>query len=172
MAIGLRGIGRELAKDCPAAVIATREALGIFSSLSPESDEVAICLSQIGNSLALLGQFDEVESSYREALVIASALADQEGLATYTGNLAEMALDREQWPEAEGLARQALELAEEVDRKELIANNCRQLAKALARQHRGGEGRSHAERAVAIYTDLRSPNLAEAQAALAECQPQ
>ncbi|HYN79755.1 MAG TPA: hypothetical protein VES73_18395 [Lamprocystis sp. (in: g-proteobacteria)] len=41
---------------------------------------------------------------------------------------------------------------------------------ALARQGRGAEGRCHAERAVALFTDLRSPDLAEAQAALAECR--
>jgi len=169
-AIRLRGLGHQLAKDYPAAITATRKALGIFRSLSLESDEVAMCLDQLGSVLALLGQFEEAESSFREALAIASALADQHGIATYTGNLAELALDREQWPEAEGLARQSLKLSEDVGRKQLIATDCCRLAKALARQHRGGEGRSHAERAVAIYTDLRSPDLAEAQATLAECQ--
>ncbi|WP_295447550.1 hypothetical protein, partial [uncultured Thiodictyon sp.] len=61
---------------------------------------------------------------------------------------------------------------EPVGRKALIASDCRRLAQALARQGRGAEGRWHAERAVALYTDLRSPDLAEAQATLAECRAQ
>ena len=79
------------------------------------------------------------------------------------------ALDRQQWPEAERLAREALDLALALGRKELIASDCWRLAQALARQGRGAEGRCHAERAVAIFTKLRSPELAKAQAALAEC---
>jgi hypothetical protein len=39
-----------------------------------------------------------------------------------TGNLAALALDREQWAEAESLAREALALAEKVGRQELIAS--------------------------------------------------
>ncbi len=101
--------------------------------------------------------------------MIARALPHPEGVATYTGNLAELALDRERWPEAEALAREALELAEDVGRKELIASDSCRLAQALARQGRGAEGRCHAERAVAIYSELRSPDLAEARAALDEC---
>lgn len=40
----------------------------------------------------------------------------------------------------------------------------------LAEQGRNVEDICHAERAVAIFTELRSPGLAEAQAALQECQ--
>ncbi|WP_295456306.1 hypothetical protein [uncultured Thiodictyon sp.] len=54
----------------------------------------------------------------------------------------------------------------------MIASDCRRLAKALARQGRGAEGRCHAERAVAICTELRHPDLAGAVATLAECQAQ
>ncbi len=51
----------------------------------------------------------------------------------------------------------------------MIASNCRRLAKAMARQGRGTEAFCHAERAVAIYTELRSPSLAKAQVVLKEC---
>jgi tetratricopeptide (TPR) repeat protein len=169
-AIRLRGIGHQLAKYNPAAIAAYREVLDLHRSLSPKSVDVAIGLSDLADALRLSGQLDEAETHYREALAIATALPDLSGVATYTGNLAELALDREQWAEAERLARQALRLADELGRKELIASDSYRLAKALARQSRGGEGRSHAERAVAIFTELRSPDLAEAQAVLAECQ--
>jgi hypothetical protein len=65
---------------------------------------------------------------------MATALSDAADVATYTGNLAELALDREQWAEAERLA--------------------------------------HAKRAVAIFTELRSSDLGDAQGVLAECQAQ
>jgi hypothetical protein len=91
-------------------------------------------------------------------------------MAGIPGNLAELALHRQHWPEAERLAREALDLDEPIGRKELIARDSQRLAKALARQGRGPEGRCHAERAVALFTELRSPDLAEAQATLAECQ--
>ena len=100
--------------------------------------------------------------------VVAAAMS--ECVAAFTGNLAELALNREDWPAAERLAREALALDEPVGRKELIAKDCHRLAKALARQGRGAEGRCHAERAVALLTELRSPDLAEAQATLAECR--
>ncbi len=165
----LHGLGHQLAKDYPAATIAFREALDLWRGLSPKSKMVATGLNSLASVLRSSGRPDDAESHYREALGIAKAVRDPEGVATYTGNLGELALDREQWPEAEFLAREALKLAENVGRKELIASDCWRLAKALARQGRGGEGRYHAERAVAIFTELRSPDLAEAQAALDEC---
>lgn len=128
---------------------------------------MSIVLITLAASLLESGQLDEAETHYREALAITT---DPSCVATCTGNLAGWALDREQWPEAERLARHGLKLAEELGRKELIAADCQYLAKALARQNRGGEGRCHAERAVAIFTELRSPDLADALAVLAECQ--
>ena len=52
-----------------------------------------------------------------------------------TGNLASLALDREQWAKAESLAREALTLAEKVGRQELIASDCHRLAYALLKQN-------------------------------------
>jgi len=169
-AIWLRGLGHRLAKDDPAAISAYREALDLWRSLSPKSVEVATGLNDLGRVLRLSGQLDEAEAHFREALAMAKALPYPVGVATYTSNLALVALDREQWPEAERLAGEALKLAEELGRKELIAYDCSYLARALARQGRGVEGREHAELAVAIYTELRSPELAFAQAVLEECR--
>ncbi len=59
---------------------------------------------------------------------------------------------------------------EAVGRLELIAADCQRIAKACARQGRKAEGLPYAQRAVAIFTKLRSPDLAEAQATLKECE--
>ena len=48
IAIQLRGIGHKLNKDYPAAIAAYREALEIYRSISPESDDVAIDLNCSG----------------------------------------------------------------------------------------------------------------------------
>lgn len=117
-------------------------------------------------------QFDEAESHYHEALELADELSEREDIAIYTGNLAELALDREVWTEAEDLARQGLALSETLGRQELIGCACYILAKALARQGRGAEGIEHAQRAVAILFALRHPDLPEAEEALAECRKQ
>ena len=89
---------------------------------------------------------------------------------SYTGNLAGLALDRKDWPGAETLAREALPLAEKVGRQGLIASNCYRIAKALVRQGQAAEALPYARRAVAIYTQLGSPDLAIAQATLRECE--
>ncbi|HBL30285.1 MAG TPA: hypothetical protein DD490_25915 [Acidobacteria bacterium] len=165
----LRGLGHELARDYSAAITAYQDAIALWRSHAPKSVAVSAGLSSLADIFRATGRLDEAESHYREALALAEALPDPKGVATCKAKLALLALDREQWPEAEHLVREALKLAEDIGRKDLIAWDCSNLAKALARQGRGAEGRHHAERAVAIYTELRAPNLASAQAVLKEC---
>ena len=165
----LLGLGHKLAGDYPAAVKVFNRTLDFWRHFSPKSREMANDLSELGDVLRRLGQFDKAESHYREALAISKALPEPEGIAISTGNLAELALDREQWPKAERLAREALKLIENIGNKDQIAFDSWCLAKALARQGHGSEGLSYAERAVAIYTELRSPHLGNAQAVLEEC---
>ncbi len=135
IAIQLRGLGHKLNKDYPAAIAAYREALEIYRSISPESDDVAIALNDLAGAEQLNKDYPAAERDYREALRIAKIIKNDEGIAIYTGNLAELALDREQWAEAESLAREALALAEKVGRQELIASDCHRLAKALLKQN-------------------------------------
>lgn len=101
---------------------------------------------------------------------MARAVGSAEGVATYTGNLAELALDREDWPGAETLAREALPLSEKVGRQELIASNCSRIAKALASQGKGAERVPYGQRAVEICARLGSPDLEYARATLRECE--
>ena len=178
--ISLRGRGYELNEDYPAAIAAYREVLEIIRTISPESEDVALALNDLASAESNNEDYPAAERDYREALRIARIIKDDEGTAIYTGNLAELALDREQWAEAEPLAREALALAEKVGRQELIAGDCDRLAKALLKQNlalRQGSGQALSEaeglarRAVEIYTRLRLPDdVQRAQETLAEIE--
>ena len=101
---------------------------------------------------------------------ISQAIGYREGVATYTGNLAALALDRKDWPGAEARAREALSMSEKVGRQELIAASCQHLATALARQGRKHDALQHARRAEDIYVSLGSPSVASVRAILRECE--
>jgi tetratricopeptide (TPR) repeat protein len=169
-AIRLHGLGYHLKKDYPAAIAAYNESLAMRRSLSVESEVVASALNDLAGAKRDSGDLAASERDYREALRIARAVGHVEGEAAYMGNLAEMALDREDWQGAETLARETLPLSEKVGRQELIASNCQRIAKALVRQGKAAEARPYGQRAVEIYTRLGSPNLAAARATLDECK--
>jgi tetratricopeptide (TPR) repeat protein len=169
--IHLRGLGHKLNKDYPAAITASREVLEILRSIAPESADFAVVLNSLAEAEHENKDYPAAERDYRKALRIAKIIQDNEGIANYTGNLAALALDREQWAEAESLAREALPLAEKVGRLELIASDCYRLAIALLEQNNNlDEALSLSRRAVEILTRLRHPNLQSAQEMLGEIE--
>jgi hypothetical protein len=109
-------------------------------------------------------------SRNREALLIDNELDKCSGAATHNGNLAEFALERKDWPAAEAFAMESLSIAEDIGHQSLIAQDCRVLAEALVGQGRQAAGLPYAQRAVEIFTRLRTKDLAEAQAVLKECE--
>ena len=170
LAIRLSGFGHQLKKDYPAAITAYRESLDLRRSLAPESADVSASLGDLARAEHDAGNLAGAEEHHREALRVARSVGNAEGVAIYTGNLASLALDRKDWQAAESLAREALPLSEAVHRQELIAAQNRRLAHALVRQGKAAEALPYARKAVEIYTPLGSPDLAGAQATLAECE--
>jgi len=169
-AIHLRGLGHWLVDDYPAAIVAYREVVNLHRSLGSETRDIAVGLNWLANAEKESGDLVAAERDYREALRIAQACDYPEGVATYVGNQAALALDREDWPGAEVLAREALSLSEKVGRLDLIAGDCHYLAGTLVQQGKKEEALPHAKRAVEIYERLGSPHLAGAQQILAECE--
>jgi hypothetical protein len=131
---------------------------------------VAIDLNALADVERLSGDLAAAEGHYREALRVARAVGYDEGVVIYTGNLADLALDREDWPAAETLAREALSLPEAVHRPEFIATDNHPPARDIFRQWKAAEALPHARLAVSIFIRLRSPELTRAQAILAECE--
>ncbi|HET6977632.1 MAG TPA: tetratricopeptide repeat protein [Pyrinomonadaceae bacterium] len=169
-AIRLRGMGHQLANDYTSAISAYREVLELCRSFGRESEDVAISLNDLGVAEGLSEDLDAAQISYNEALRIAKAVDYREGIAYITGNLATVALDREDWSRAEALSREALSLSEKVGRQELIGTDCRHLAIALVRQGKKGEALRYAQRSVAIFIGLGSAELVAARKVLVECE--
>jgi len=171
-AIRLRGHGHKLSKEYSTAIAAYREVLDILRNSSPESKGgIASALHDIAITEQAIKNYDIAENDYRTALNILTKENDKAGIAAITGSLASLALDREQWGEAESLAREALVLAEKVGRLELIANNCRRIAIALLKQNKNlDEALTLSRRAIEIFTRLRHPDLQSAQELLEEIE--
>ena len=169
-AIRLRGVGHQLNEDYDAAITAYREALELWRTLQVEYEDVAIALSDLADIEHELGDYAAAERDYTEALRIARKVNYKDGMAYIPGNLASLALSRQQWPDAERLAREALVGAENIGRQEEVGRGSRRLALALLRQGNAAEALPHARRAVEIMMKLRDRNLEAAQQVLAECE--
>lgn len=167
----LRGHALYQRGDYPLAITTYQKSLELYRAINAESEDVSSALNWLANAEKAGGDYDSAERDYKESLRIARRVNDAEGTVVCTGNLAELAINRGNWPAAELLAREALAGAEGVGRLELIADDCIRLALALSRQGRRGEGISLARRAVELHTRLGMPSsLKNAEAVLNECE--
>ena len=166
----LQGIGYRTLQDYPAAIKAHQAALELSRARAPDSVSVAIRLNSLAQTKKAAGDLAGASADYNEALHIANKHGYREGIAIYTGNMADLALARKEWPAAEHLAAEALPLAQALGRFELIGSNNYWLAEALHQQQRSSAALPYAREAVVIFTRLQSPRLAEAAATLAACE--
>jgi len=173
----LRGHAHLIRRNYASAIAAYQKALAFWRSSDPGSLDVANQLCNLGiaeyerRELDGAGDcLDHAEGLWREALRIYSKLRDRSGIAACTGNLADVFLARENWAAAERQASRALRLSGDLGRQELIAENHRQLADAMLHLNRAAEALHHAQEAVAIFSRLRAPDLAEARVTLAACE--
>ncbi|HEY0551344.1 MAG TPA: tetratricopeptide repeat protein, partial [Verrucomicrobiae bacterium] len=169
-AIGLRGHGHRMKKDYAAAIAAHSQEVELDRGGSGESKDLATALHHLAFAKQLSGDLDGAEQNYREALGIHLAINDSHGVASSTGRLSELALDREEWLQAEILAREALSLSERLGRQDSMAKDCRCLAIALMRQGKAAEALLYIRRAVEIFSRLGSPDLEEARNTLKKCE--
>jgi tetratricopeptide (TPR) repeat protein len=166
----LRGLGYQLQGNYSAAIATFREALDVRQAQEPESAGWALLLHSIADAERLAGDYAAAERDCREALRVARQVDDHHNEPVYATTLVALALDCHAASEAEAWAREALSLAEAVGRQELIALNSQYLAQALSWQDRPAAGAPYAQRAIEVFTRLRSPYLAKAQAVLKECE--
>ena len=169
-AIRLRGLGYSLTGDHAAASEAFRQTVEVDRTLNAESEDVAIDLNALAMAEQAAGDLDAAERDYREALRIAIAVGASETTATTTGNLAGLALLREDWDNTRVLALQALALDEALGRQDMIAADCRRLGVALFRKGERAAAIVQLQRAVAVYDSLGMPAVKDARRTLAKIE--
>ncbi len=165
----LRGYAFELRGKLPEAAVAFQKSLDELRSLG-DDDGMAKALKAHASIELQLGNLKGAENGYRRALEIARKIANDELIAASVRGLADVSIQLQDWPRVVTLAQEALVFSEKLLAADKIAGNLHRLAHALAQQGKTAEALPHARRAVEIYTRLGLPNLAEAQATLAECE--
>ncbi len=170
-ALRLRALGYHLKEEYAEALADHSKALDLFRSVNLKSRDVASALNSRANTERTSGDLTAAEQHYREALEMARFINFPEGVATYTGNLAGLMLDKKDWQNAEEFAREALTLSEKIGRFELIARDSARLAQALLRQGHKAEALPYVQRALKIFEQLNvASDIKYTRSILAECQ--
>lgn len=175
--INLHGLGHLLKDEFQLAKDKFQEALVLYHTVSPESEEIVTTLFNLASIELELGDLNGYERDMRDAIRIAQRINSSEIdaiLATYDivykfegRELDE--LNNEELDKAEEIARRGLDLAEALRRQDLIGINCVDIADILAKKGKADDGRPFASRAVEIFTKLRSPHLSLALETLENC---
>jgi len=103
----LRGLAYIQMGKHEAASDALKVALSLYRR-EPVNENVASILSGLGNVERSLGNCESAERYYRQALEIAHELNSSEGIASYSGTLAAVAIQGKRWAEAERISLDTL----------------------------------------------------------------
>lgn len=153
------------------AVEAFKEAAALERTRVPGSADLMNVLNLLAIAEQHSGDHAAAERHYHEGLQISKKIKHQEGIASCTGNLASLAIDRKNWSDGETLAREALQISESLGRLESIGMNCQRIAISLLRLDRAQEALPYSRRAVEIFTRLGSPKyVRSAQLTLKACE--
>lgn len=166
----LRGHGYQIEKNYAAATAAYEEYMELYRNQPKNGEILAIGFNHLALVEKDAGNYPAAEINYREAIRISKKINDQQGVAIYTSNLADLILKMESWPAAEAIARESLACSESFGSAHLIGSSCFYLAKALARQGRLQEALPYARRAAQILGRMKSSEAKEAQELLEECE--
>lgn len=169
-AVQLRGHGYRLQKDYSSAIQDYRVALRLHRTVFLESEDVALVLNALACVQHESKNLAAARLNYCKALKMARGVDDSDGVARYTANLSQLALDQKRWVKGEVLAREALAVCELTGRQQSIADSLHCLAFALLRQRKKPEALTHARRAVDIYSHLGALELTSARKTLRACE--
>jgi predicted ATPase/class 3 adenylate cyclase len=144
-----RGVVELIAGDAPEAERALRQGREEFLRIG-ERSVLSTLSAQLARALCLQHRFEEAEPFIEESREIASSedVASQVGWRTAK---AMVLADREELAEAEGLAREAVELAKSGDALDDQGDNLSVLAGILVAAGRSGEAAVLFEEAIALY---------------------
>lgn len=166
----MQGNGFRLTQNWTEAISHCEQAARLWRQIEEPDEELAICLNALAQAEFRSGKLDEADIHYCEALEVAKLVGFVEGTAAYTGNRAELALERREWTEAKRLATKALSLSKTVGRRELIALDSRRLAEAMLRLGHPTAACDYARKSLEILISFGHPHLTKANAILAECE--
>jgi tetratricopeptide (TPR) repeat protein len=159
MVTRMRGMIARQRKDYTEAQRLLQNALAIFRDLGEESN-IAVVLNSLGGLERERKNYDTAERYYREALEIDTKRDDKVHQATLFNNFGRLACDRKQWAEARMWCEQAITLAKEFRKQELIARAQYGLACVEEAERRADLALPLAQESLKIHERLQHRELA------------
>ncbi len=139
VAIRLRGLGHQLAKDYAAAIAAYQEALALCARSTRRAWTWRSASTTSPGPSGLRATPRPPSATTAKPCASRARSTTSDGCRLSPATWPSWRWTGAQWPEAERLAREALALAEKLGRAELVGSDCYRIAEALLRQGRPAE---------------------------------